>query len=236
MYHVLNALTSAVCFHPDRYVSHLRSFLVIWLCLLPFVFVYQMSYWAIGICFIIAYSLLGMEVLSLELESPFGRDFNHLPMDSMTKQILSELFESYATTVNLPQAPQEVLAPATAEDEDEPALLYRSKRSTASSKKAGGSLARLQSHHESHPLVPVPEDSTQLSHGQDIKNPMFSKKSWESYQGHSPVHSQTLRAEKSTGKSVGGAPSFQRSSLGEPAHETQGRPPRSPPRFVGSNK
>ena len=63
-----------------------------------------MKYYSIGICIIIAYSLLGMEVLSLELEYPFGREFNHLPMDSMTKQTLSELFDSYSTTVNLPRA------------------------------------------------------------------------------------------------------------------------------------
>ena len=91
-----------------------------------------MKYYSIGICIIIAYSLLGMEVLSLELEYPFGREFNHLPMDSMTKQTLSELFESYATTVNLPRT--KLSGGSTPDEEEEPAIyssMHRSTRTTA---------------------------------------------------------------------------------------------------------
>ena len=33
--------------------------------------------------FFIGWSLLGLEGISLEIESPFGTDFNDLPMDNM---------------------------------------------------------------------------------------------------------------------------------------------------------
>lgn len=39
-------------------------------------------------CVIIAYAMLGMEALSLEIEDPFGREFNDLPMDSMLRSTL----------------------------------------------------------------------------------------------------------------------------------------------------
>ena len=41
--------------------------------MLPFVFMYYMKYLSIAVCLVLAYSLLGMEELSLEIEAPFGR-------------------------------------------------------------------------------------------------------------------------------------------------------------------
>ena len=34
---------------------------------------YYMGYLAIAVCLVLAYSLLGMEAISLEIEAPFGR-------------------------------------------------------------------------------------------------------------------------------------------------------------------
>ena len=41
--------------------------------MLPFVFMHYMGYMSIAVCLVLAYSLLGMEAISLEIEAPFGR-------------------------------------------------------------------------------------------------------------------------------------------------------------------
>lgn len=64
---------------PFAYLSHLRTFLLIWIGVLPFVFMYYMEWLAIVVCIVIAYSLLGMEAISLEIEAPFGRWVEFIP-------------------------------------------------------------------------------------------------------------------------------------------------------------
>lgn len=59
---------------PLAYVIHLRSFLVLWLGALPFIFAPEMHWWAIGVCIVVGYQLLGFEEIGVEIESPFGTD------------------------------------------------------------------------------------------------------------------------------------------------------------------
>lgn len=51
-----------------------RSFLVLWLAALPFIFAPEMHWWAVGVCVLIGYQLLGFEEIGVEIESPFGTD------------------------------------------------------------------------------------------------------------------------------------------------------------------
>lgn len=51
-----------------------RSFLVLWLAALPFIFAPEMHWWAIGVCVVVGYQLLGFEEIGVEIESPFGTD------------------------------------------------------------------------------------------------------------------------------------------------------------------
>jgi predicted membrane chloride channel (bestrophin family) len=88
---------------PWSYVVHLRSFLFLWLSLVPIIFVFQMGYYAIGLSVIIGYLLLGMEALSLEIEEPFGRDFNDIPLDSLAKNTLKVLISTCASTLQIPR-------------------------------------------------------------------------------------------------------------------------------------
>ena len=53
---------------PFAYITHLRTFLVLWLGTCPFVFVNSLAYGSIVVCVILAYALLGMEAISLEIE------------------------------------------------------------------------------------------------------------------------------------------------------------------------
>ncbi|KAK9813169.1 hypothetical protein WJX72_010064 [[Myrmecia] bisecta] len=78
---------------PLAYIVHLRAFLLLWLALLPFVFVVTMDYWAIPVCIVIGYELLGFEDIGVEIESPFGNDFNDLPLDQITDELLAHLAE-----------------------------------------------------------------------------------------------------------------------------------------------
>ena len=68
-----------------------RSFLVLWLAAIPFVFVASLQWLTIGFCVIVGYALLGFESFGVEIESPFGRDFNDLPMDKIADGIKANL-------------------------------------------------------------------------------------------------------------------------------------------------
>ena len=79
-----------------------RSFLVLWLASIPFVFVSSLQWLTIGFCVIVGYALLGFESFGVEIESPFGRDFNDLPVDKIASGIRSNLMAAldYANTTN----------------------------------------------------------------------------------------------------------------------------------------
>lgn len=68
-----------------------RSFLVLWLAAIPFVFVASLQWMTIGFCVIVGYALLGFESIGVEIESPFGRDYNDLPMDQIGDGIKTNL-------------------------------------------------------------------------------------------------------------------------------------------------
>ncbi|KAK9803672.1 hypothetical protein WJX72_010504 [[Myrmecia] bisecta] len=78
---------------PLAYIVHLRAFLVLWLGLLPFIFVSSMRHWAILVCAVIGYELLGFEDIGVEIEAPFGVDYNDLPLDQITSDLFTSLLE-----------------------------------------------------------------------------------------------------------------------------------------------
>lgn len=89
---------------PFAYVVHLRTFLFIWLAALPFGVVKNCRWGTIPVCCVAAYSLMGFEDIGVEIENPFGHDFNDLPLDSITTTITTNLQE------------QRTWLPRTAED------------------------------------------------------------------------------------------------------------------------
>jgi putative membrane protein len=76
---------------PFAYIVHLRSFLILWLIGLPFAFVQTLKYWTILVCFVIGYQLLGTETIGVEIENPFGEDYNDLPLDQITTELYIKL-------------------------------------------------------------------------------------------------------------------------------------------------
>lgn len=89
---------------PWAYVSHLRVMLVIWLGALPFLFVASMGYYAILPCFFIGLVILGMDGMALEIEWPYGRKWNDLPIENWCEECVVKLIRHYAATSDLPNA------------------------------------------------------------------------------------------------------------------------------------
>jgi len=72
---------------PFAYVSHLRTFLVIYLLGLPFVVGETLGWATPVVTFLIAFSLLGIEAAAVACERPFGLGANHLPLDHFCKTV-----------------------------------------------------------------------------------------------------------------------------------------------------
>ena len=71
-----------------------RSFLVLWLAAIPFVFVTSLHWLTIGFCIVVGYALLGFESFGVEIESPFGHDYNDLPLDKIQDGIKANLLSA----------------------------------------------------------------------------------------------------------------------------------------------
>lgn len=72
---------------PFVYVAHLRTFLLIYLTLVPVVFS-PVWLWATPLMsFLVAYALLGIEAASVECERPVRECANHMPLDAFAAVI-----------------------------------------------------------------------------------------------------------------------------------------------------
>lgn len=69
---------------------------------LPFVLVAPMGFYAVLFTALVAYTFLGLDVLSQELEGPFGREANDLPLDALCR--VNEI--SIAESLGQPAPPQ----------------------------------------------------------------------------------------------------------------------------------
>jgi putative membrane protein len=67
--------------------------MVLWLFMLPFAFLPTMGLLSMFICAIVSYQLLGFEDIGVEIESPFGHDYNDLPVDNLQAQIFNNMIK-----------------------------------------------------------------------------------------------------------------------------------------------
>lgn len=77
------------------YVAHLRCFLGLWFFFLPFALVESTGWATIIVVSFIAYGIIGIEAISMELESPFGNDFNDLPLGRFAKTTMDSVAVTY---------------------------------------------------------------------------------------------------------------------------------------------
>ena len=78
---------------PFSYSIFLKKFIFIYVITLPFAFVGEFSYWVIPISVFVFYAFASLELIAEEIEDPFGRDSNDLPLDSIAERIKHDLNE-----------------------------------------------------------------------------------------------------------------------------------------------
>lgn len=76
---------------PFAYVVHLRRALVLYCATLPFALVDRFGWGAIAAVILIAYNFFGIEETGVEIEDPFGFQFNDLPLDDICGTLEGDL-------------------------------------------------------------------------------------------------------------------------------------------------
>jgi putative membrane protein len=76
---------------PFAYVVHLRRALTIYCGTLPMALVQYFGWITVPVTFLVAYILLGIEEIGVEIEEPFGTDDNDLPLDRFCTTIEQNL-------------------------------------------------------------------------------------------------------------------------------------------------
>ncbi|MEI6427116.1 MAG: bestrophin family ion channel [Pseudanabaena sp. ELA607] len=83
---------------PLAYSIHLKQLLLIYCLSLPFQLVGQLGHFTgIGVA-LISFTLLGVEEIGLQIEDPFGRDANDLPLDTICKNIVRNMEDLIAVS------------------------------------------------------------------------------------------------------------------------------------------
>ena len=72
---------------PLAYAVHLKQLVLIYCLLLPFQLVADLQWWTGPVVALISFTLFGIEEIGMEIENPFGRDYNDLPLDSICATI-----------------------------------------------------------------------------------------------------------------------------------------------------
>mmetsp|Transcript_29865 Transcript_29865/g.34691 ORF Transcript_29865/g.34691 Transcript_29865/m.34691 type:complete len:386 (+) Transcript_29865:300-1457(+) len=80
---------------PTVYVTHLRTFLLIYLLSMPFLYYALWGWSTIPAVSLIGFILLGIDGAAAECESPFNRRANHLNMDKFCSNVLNEIEDLY---------------------------------------------------------------------------------------------------------------------------------------------
>ena len=73
---------------PLVYAIKARRFILIFLLLLPFSLIENLGFSAVFIFFLVAYPLLSLDRIGIELQSPFAtKNLSHLPLDTICESI-----------------------------------------------------------------------------------------------------------------------------------------------------
>lgn len=78
---------------PYAYAVHLRRALLLYCVTLPFALVSTFGEWTVLPSLIIAYVLIGIEEIGTEIEGPFGRRHNDLPLDRICQRLEANIRE-----------------------------------------------------------------------------------------------------------------------------------------------
>ncbi len=81
---------------PYSYSSFIKKFILIYTLTLPVGYVFNLGYLVIPIVVLVFYALASLELIAEEIEDPFGRDENDLPMQKMADNIQRNVAEILA--------------------------------------------------------------------------------------------------------------------------------------------
>jgi putative membrane protein len=84
---------------PYSYSEFIKKFIVLYVLTLPVGLVFSLGYFAIPVVVFIFYVLGSLELIAEEIEDPFGRDANDLPMQRMCENIRRNVEEILLDTV-----------------------------------------------------------------------------------------------------------------------------------------
>ena len=78
---------------PFSYSIFLKKFITIYVLSLPFGYVFTLGYYVIPVVAFVFYVLASLELIAEEIEDPFGKDANDLPMDKIAQNIRKNIAE-----------------------------------------------------------------------------------------------------------------------------------------------
>lgn len=78
---------------PYSYSAFIKKFIFIYIMTLPFGYVFTLQYLVVPVVAIVFYVLASLELVAEEIEDPFGKDLNDLPMDKIAINIRKHVGE-----------------------------------------------------------------------------------------------------------------------------------------------
>ncbi|RED98906.1 bestrophin family protein [Marinoscillum furvescens] len=78
---------------PYSYSMFIKKFLFIYAITLPISFMWQLHYWTVPLVMLAFYFLVSIELISEEIEDPFGTDINDLPLNDLALKIKKNIRE-----------------------------------------------------------------------------------------------------------------------------------------------
>lgn len=76
---------------PIAYAIHLKQLILLYCLSLPFQMVGNLGWWTPPVVVLISFTLFGIEAIGIEIENPFGRDPNDLPLDTICETMLKNI-------------------------------------------------------------------------------------------------------------------------------------------------
>ncbi|NBU92266.1 MAG: hypothetical protein EBS17_05415 [Flavobacteriia bacterium] len=83
---------------PLSYSLFFKKFIFLYVITMPLAFVEPFQYWSVLISTFVFYALVSMEILAEEIEDPFGRDENDLPLEDICVRIAQNVSLLLAST------------------------------------------------------------------------------------------------------------------------------------------
>jgi ion channel-forming bestrophin family protein len=69
---------------PPTYIMHIRGFILLYALMIPFGFIHEFQAWMLLFLVVFFYFYAGLEIVSDQIEDPFGLDKDDLPIEEMT--------------------------------------------------------------------------------------------------------------------------------------------------------